>query len=220
MKNSRPLLLSRPVVAVCLTVAFALAAATAGLSVFSIRKVAASSDDFARDHVTLRADDLMRIEEMVTSRLANPELFPGSDRAALGELGRFLDASRARELETITARTAAIRDRSLRLQILSFSMLGLATIMSAIGFALFIRRVNELETMITVCAWTKRVKYQGHWVSFEDYLHDRFKLEFTHSISDEAAKKLLLDELELHPDLRGGASGSQDARDSGARSPG
>jgi hypothetical protein len=47
------------------------------------------------------------------------------------------------------------------------------------------------------------VKYNGAWISFEEYLHHRFKLRFTHSISEEAAKKLMLEELELHPEARG-----------------
>lgn len=203
MKNSRPLLLSRPVVAVCLTIAFALAAGTATLSVFSIREVASAADQLARSRDSLRTDDLQRIEDMITTRLASPELFPGSDRAAMEELRRFLDASKAREIESLTARTAVISERSVRFQLISFTMLGVALLMTVAGFVLFIRRVNELETMITVCAWTKRVKYNGAWISFEDYLHNRFKLEFTHSISEDAAKKLMLDELELHPELRG-----------------
>jgi CHASE3 domain sensor protein len=108
-----------------------------------------------------------------------------------------------RELELLAARTEIVRQRTSRFQFISFTMLGVAVIMTIIGFRLFIRRVNELETMITVCAWTKRVKDNGEWISFEDYLHDRFKLEFTHSISEDAAKKLMLEELELHPEPRG-----------------
>ncbi len=204
MKNSRPLLLSRPVVAVCLTIAFALAAGTAALSVFSIREVANAADQLARSHASLRLDDLRRIETMLTTRRSGPEDFPGSNRAAVEELRRLLEASKAREHESLTTRTTLISERSRRFQIISFTMLGVAVIMTAVGFMLFIRRVNELETMITVCAWTKRVKYNGRWISFEDYLHNRFQIEFTHSISEEAAKTLMLEELELHPELRGG----------------
>jgi hypothetical protein len=202
MKNSRPLLLSRPVVAVCLTIAFTLAAGTATLSVFSIRGVANAADQLAHSHDSLRIEDLRRIDNLITSGLSGPELSPGSDRAAVEELRRFLDASSAREHESLAARTALISERSLRFQLISFVMLGVAVIMTAVGFILFIRRVNELETMITVCAWTKRVKYNGRWISFEDYLHNRFQIEFTHSISEDAAKKLMLEELELHPELR------------------
>lgn len=199
MKNSRPLLLSRPVVAICLTIAFCLAAGTAVLSVFSIREVAASSSRFYDAHGLLRSDDLRRVEEMIESRLASPELFPGSDRAAMEELRRFLSAAKTRESDSLAASIAEIGKRSRLLQLGSFAMLGVAIIMCAVGFVLYIRRMHELETIITVCAWTKRVKYQGRWVNFEDYLHDRFHLELSHSISEDASKKLLLEELELNP---------------------
>lgn len=211
MKQSRPLLLSKPVVAVCLSLAFCLAAGTAALSVFSIRALASATGELARARAGGRADDLVRIQEMITQRLSAPELFPGSDRAAMEELRRFLDASGARETGVLATRVATIRERSLRLQAVSFAMLGLATLMAAAGFILFIRRVNELETMITVCAWTHRVKYRGKWLSFEDYLHERFQLEATHGISEDAAKKLMLEELELHPGLRGAPPERQDA---------
>jgi hypothetical protein len=194
MKNSRPLLLSRPVVALCLTLAFSLAAGTATLSIFSIRKLADASENLSLAQGTLRSGDFRHIEEMVTLRLAQPELHPGDDRAALAELLRFIEASRAREQASLASLHGVIDKKSVR---------GVATVMAAAGFVLFIRRVNELETIITVCAWTKRVKYNGAWISFEEYLHHRFKLRFTHSISEEAAKKLMLEELELHPEARG-----------------
>jgi len=57
--------------------------------------------------------------------------------------------------------------------------------------------MRELETLITVCAWTNRVKYEGKWVSFEQYLHKRFNLRFTHGISEEATRKLMMEEVEL-----------------------
>jgi hypothetical protein len=50
--------------------------------------------------------------------------------------------------------------------------------------------------MITVCDWTHRVKFNGSWVSFEDYLRTRFNLQFTHGISEEASKQLQMEAIE------------------------
>lgn len=58
------------------------------------------------------------------------------------------------------------------------------------------RRMRELETVLTICAWTKRVKHRGQWVSVEEFLLQRFGLRFTHGISDEAARRLELEALE------------------------
>ena len=275
MKKSRPLLLSKPVVILGLTIAFSLAVGTAGLSVFSIREVSSSGGDVVRIQTTLldinrlltslinaetgqrgylltgrdeylapyheaireiperlrmarehlssaqeQIDAFNGVEQLVSEKLTeirqtlalkHQDDTQAAIRLMVADTGRkTMDAIRiqlgkitGRELQILAMRAEIARQRTDRLQRISLAMVGIAIVMTVIGAMLFIRRVHELETMITVCAWTKRVKYRGKWVSFEDYLHSRFNLEFTHSISEDAAKKLMLDELELHPDLRG-----------------
>ena len=48
------------------------------------------------------------------------------------------------------------------------------------------RRVNDLVTM---CAWSHTVEYQGEWISFEEYLLRRFNINTSHGISPAEAKK-------------------------------
>lgn len=278
MKNSRPLLLSKPVVAVCLFVAFSLAAGTAFLSVFSIREVSSAGSDVARIQSTLlgvnqlltalinaetgqrgflltdqdeylvphenavrQIPDLLQlvrtglsaspeqsasfseVESLVADKLAELQHSidvrhnEGRDAAlklVITDAGlRMMESIRglvgkieARELDLLTSRTEVVRQRTARFQFISFVMLGVAVLMTVAGFILFIRRVNELEKMITVCAWTKRVKHDGRWISFEEYLHNRFHVEFTHSISEDAVKKLMQEQVELNPGPRGDPS--------------
>jgi hypothetical protein len=47
-------------------------------------------------------------------------------------------------------------------------------------------RREELERFVAICAWTGRVRWNGEWVRIERYLLDRFGVEVTHTISDEA----------------------------------
>lgn len=49
------------------------------------------------------------------------------------------------------------------------------------------QRVNDLVTM---CAWSRTIKYQGEWISFEAYLLRRFNINTSHGISPAEAKKL------------------------------
>jgi hypothetical protein len=44
--------------------------------------------------------------------------------------------------------------------------------------------------MQTVCAWTKRIRVEDKWVSFEEFLRSRLGIEVTHGISEEAAEEL------------------------------
>lgn len=47
-------------------------------------------------------------------------------------------------------------------------------------------RVQELEKVVRMCAWTRRLHYNGEWLTIEEYLHRRFGLQVTHGISDDA----------------------------------
>ena len=51
-------------------------------------------------------------------------------------------------------------------------------------------RREELERFVAICAWTGRVRWNGEWVRIERYLHERFGVEVTHTISEEAAERL------------------------------
>jgi hypothetical protein len=80
----------------------------------------------------------------------------------------------------------------------------------ALAFALFAarplfrRRLRKFDGLITVCAWTRRVKWQGRWMTMEEYLTQCFNLRCTHGICDEAAEKMRADlaQIELNPDPR------------------
>jgi len=102
-----------------------------------------------------------------------------------------------RALTSLALESAAVSRRAGFFHKFSLGMLIAACALGATGAVLFMNRLHELETMITVCAWTHRVKYQGKWVSFEEYLRSRFNLSFTHGISEEAAKKLQMEAIEF-----------------------
>lgn len=39
---------------------------------------------------------------------------------------------------------------------------------------------------VTLCAWTRTVRYEGEWISVEEYLHRRYGVLTSHGISPEA----------------------------------
>jgi CHASE3 domain sensor protein len=55
-----------------------------------------------------------------------------------------------------------------------------------VGLSRLVSRMQELEELIMVCAWTKRVNYRGEWVDFEEYLKRHFGLRLTHGLSEES----------------------------------
>ena len=48
------------------------------------------------------------------------------------------------------------------------------------------RMRNEIQT---VCAWTNRIKDEGKWISFEEFMAKHYGLRFSHGISEEAKHK-------------------------------
>lgn len=48
---------------------------------------------------------------------------------------------------------------------------------------------EQVAGLVTVCAWSRTIEYEGEWVSFEEYLKRRFNLDTSHGISPAEAKK-------------------------------
>ncbi len=61
------------------------------------------------------------------------------------------------------------------------------------------RRSDRLGRLVTVCAWSRTIQFQGEWLTLEEYLARRFKVNVTHGISPQQLDVLMKDEL-LHPE--------------------
>lgn len=48
-----------------------------------------------------------------------------------------------------------------------------------------VERVRRLESVVRMCAWTRRFEIDGRWVSVEDFLWERLGVRVSHGISDD-----------------------------------
>jgi CHASE3 domain sensor protein len=55
-----------------------------------------------------------------------------------------------------------------------------------VGAGILFMRIQVLQNIITVCAWTQRVNYRGKWMRMEEFLWERFRVKVSHGISEEA----------------------------------
>ena len=55
-----------------------------------------------------------------------------------------------------------------------------------IGAGILLLRIRQLQSIITICAWTQRVNFNGKWMRMEDFLWHRFRVKVSHGISEEA----------------------------------
>lgn len=44
------------------------------------------------------------------------------------------------------------------------------------------------QSLIKVCAWTKRIEVDGRWLTVDEFLKDHLRLQLTHGISIEGAR--------------------------------
>ena len=56
-----------------------------------------------------------------------------------------------------------------------------------------VEQVRRLEEFVTFCAWTGRVRWHDQWVSVETFLRERYNLNISHGISDDAIADFLKD---------------------------
>jgi PAS domain S-box-containing protein len=49
--------------------------------------------------------------------------------------------------------------------------------------------IKKLQrSLIKICAWTKRIEVDGHWISVDDFIKEHLGLHLTHGISIEGAR--------------------------------
>jgi integral membrane sensor domain MASE1 len=58
---------------------------------------------------------------------------------------------------------------------------------------LSVEKVSRLEEIVTFCAWTGKVRMDDEWVSVERFLNERYNLNISHGISDDAMRRILVD---------------------------
>ena len=55
-------------------------------------------------------------------------------------------------------------------------------------------RIRELQNELQlICSWTNRIRSEGRWMRFEEFMQRNFHINFTHGISEEAARKISAD---------------------------
>jgi CHASE3 domain sensor protein len=52
--------------------------------------------------------------------------------------------------------------------------------------SVLILRIRQLQNIITICAWTQKVNFNGKWMPMEEFLWRRFRVKVSHGISEEA----------------------------------
>src|SRR5207249_5742176 len=68
--------------------------------------------------------------------------------------------------------------------------LAAALFLMLIALLVIARGAEHYRNLVTLCAWTRSVEYEGEWISFEEYLRRKFNVSATHGISPDALSQI------------------------------
>ncbi len=84
---------------------------------------------------------------------------------------------------------ASAQDIAFARRILAILLIGSGVVLVLVWLLLV--RLKKLERFVTVCAWSKTIRHEGEWISFEEYLKRRYNVKVSHGISDtEFARRI------------------------------
>ena len=99
-------------------------------------------------------------------------------RSIIGEMQLAEDAILTERKRTNEAKLNASDAASTGMLILSATVIIYASVL--------ILRIRQLQNIITICAWTQKVNFNGKWMPMEEFLWRRFRVKVSHGISEEA----------------------------------
>jgi CHASE3 domain sensor protein len=68
--------------------------------------------------------------------------------------------------------------------------LAAALFLMLIALLVIARGAEHYRNLVTLCAWSRSVEYEGEWITFEEYLRRKFNISATHSISPDALSQI------------------------------
>jgi CHASE3 domain sensor protein len=161
-----------------------------------------------RDFVHAKLSEIGRILQAQSAAPApTPTAKPDDDLARIQKLLDSLGQEESRDisgqLEATRARTLFHRDLVIALAVINLLFLG--------GVAFCAIQIRKLHSLVTMCAWSKRVQHQDKWVPLEEYMRARLGVRVSHGISREEYERWASTELsgDQPPNEAPGASPSE-----------
>src|ERR1035437_1849539 len=150
--------------------------------------------------------NILALQALIAERLGiNPDTIAGSKvnvhdalaitltdegKNTMEKIGRVLFQMGQEEEYSLNINQQRAEADSITSQITSVVLIG-TVVMVLIFIVIILRRLEKLQHVVTICAWTGQVKYEGQWIRLDEYLQLRFGLSVSHGLSMEAAEKMI-----------------------------
>ena len=118
-------------------------------------------------------------------------------KAKLEHMRRVLFQAHEEQQQALSKHQQAAEQDVVSSQLMSLVLI-VAVAMALIMVVVILLRLEKLQEFVTVCAWTGQVKFQGQWLRLDEYLKKQFGIAVSHSLSQEAAEKMMREIEELN----------------------
>jgi CHASE3 domain sensor protein len=150
--------------------------------------------------------NILALQKLIAERLGiNPDTIAGSrvnvpdalaimltdeGKNTMEKVGRVLFQMGQEEEYSLNINQQRAEADSISSQVTSVVLIG-TVVMVLIVIVIILRRLEKLQQVVTICAWTGQVKYEGEWIRLDEYLQRRFGLSVSHGLSQAAAEKMI-----------------------------
>lgn len=178
--------------------------ASYGRAISSVRNDLDQLLELSRKNVGQQTN-ITQLQELIVNRLGiDPDKIDGSTtnlhdalaialtdqgRNTMQQIGRVLFRMGQDEESSLGLSQQRTENNAMSSQVTSVVLIG-AVAMVLMFIIIILLRLEKLQQVVTVCAWTGQVKFEGQWVRLDEYLQRRFGLSVSHGLSREAADKL------------------------------
>jgi CHASE3 domain sensor protein len=115
----------------------------------------------------------------------------------LEHIQKYLFQAQEEQQQTLIKRQQEAEADVVSSQITSLVLIA-AVALALIMVVVILLRLEKLQEFVTICAWTGQVKFQGQWLRLDEYLNRQFGISVSHSLSQEAADKMMKEIEELN----------------------
>ncbi len=161
----------------------------------------------------VQQDNLAALEKMVDAELvfdpatvfANGQAPTNASVVTLTEQGKeklenlrhILFEAHEEQQQALSKHQQAAEEDVVSSQIMSLVLI-VAVALALVMVVVILLRLEKLQEFVTVCAWTGQVKFQGQWLRLDEYLKKQFGIAVSHSLSQDAAEKMMREIEELN----------------------
>ncbi|HUC86029.1 MAG TPA: CHASE3 domain-containing protein [Candidatus Acidoferrales bacterium] len=105
-------------------------------------------------------------------------------------LRRVLFQAREEQEQALSKHQQSAEEEVVSGQVMSLVLI-VAVAVALVFVVMILLRLEKLQQFVTVCAWTGQVKFHGEWVRLDQFLERQFGISVSHSLSNDAAEKMM-----------------------------